>query len=365
MQEGAVSSLCRAAIVALAIAPNIPTPALAAERVGETVFVKTAVTGKDGPLAVKSPVHRDERIRTSNIGLGQFVFKDGTKLAVGWGSSVVIDKFVYDDTRSVKKLTIRAAKGTFRWISGRSTSSAYEILTPAGTIGVRGTAFDFYIDGNGTTAVVLLNGSARFCGAGGCRQLQRRCDCVIATRNGGLTNARRVDPSIFRMLGNQRALPFLSGNQQLSRGFRATGADCGLSTASLSGKGNKAERAQPEHRDTPAPNRDRPGPPAQNRDRPDPPAQNRDRPDPPASNPDPPDEPGPGPTAPNTPDPPTSNPEPPNHGGPRGGISVGVDVDPKGVDVDLGPGSGGIDIDVDVGSGSRGVSVDVNVGGSR
>ncbi len=365
-----MSSLCRAAFVALAIALYIPMPAMAAERVGETVFVKTAVTGKDGPLAVKSPVHRDERIRTSNIGLGQFVFKDGTKLAVGWGSSVVIDKFVYDDTRSVKKLTIRAAKGTFRWISGRSSSSAYEILTPAGTIGVRGTAFDFYIDGNGTTAVVLLNGSARFCGAGGCRQLQRRCDCVVATRNGGLTNARRVDPSIFRTLGNRRALPFLSGNQQLSRGFRATGADCGLSTASVSGKGNKAERAQPGRRDAPA-NRDRPDPPAPNRDPPtpnrDPPTPNRDPPTPnrdPPSAPDssPPDAPGPGPTA-ATPDPPTRSPDPPNPGRPRGGLSVGVSVGPRGVDVDIGPGSGGLDVDVDIGS--RGVDVDINVGGSR
>ncbi|TGV72847.1 hypothetical protein EN788_72790, partial [Mesorhizobium sp. M2D.F.Ca.ET.145.01.1.1] len=80
-----------------------------------------------------------ERISTSNSGLGQFVFLDGTKLAVGWGSSVVIDKYIFNDDNSVKKLTIRAAKGTFRWISGSSPSSAYQIVTPAGTIGVRGT----------------------------------------------------------------------------------------------------------------------------------------------------------------------------------------------------------------------------------
>ncbi|MGO7770718.1 hypothetical protein ACC736_37995, partial [Rhizobium ruizarguesonis] len=32
--------------------------------------------------------------KTSQSGLGQFLFLDGTKLAVGWGSSVVIDKYV-------------------------------------------------------------------------------------------------------------------------------------------------------------------------------------------------------------------------------------------------------------------------------
>ncbi|MGO7609554.1 hypothetical protein ACC695_40555, partial [Rhizobium ruizarguesonis] len=45
----------------------------------------------------------------------------------------VIDKYVFDDSQSVKKLTIRASKGTFRWVSGISNSSAYQILTPAGS----------------------------------------------------------------------------------------------------------------------------------------------------------------------------------------------------------------------------------------
>ena len=185
--------------------------------------------GSNGPLAVKGAVHRDERICTSKSGLGQFVFLDGTKLAVGWGSSVVIDKFVYDDSKSVKRLTIKAAKGTFRWISGNSKSSAYEIVTPAGTIGVRGTEFDVHIGPDGTTAVVLLKGQAQFCGANGCQQLKRHCDCVVATPKGGVTDTRRVDRSIFKTLGSTRALPFLSGTQRLSNGFGTMSSSCGLS----------------------------------------------------------------------------------------------------------------------------------------
>ena len=115
-------------------------PTIAAEPVGQAVQIRTAVSGARGPIAVKDPVYKDERISTSKSGLGQFVFQDGTKLAVGWGSSVVIDKFVYDDSRSVKKLTILAAKGTFRWISGKSGHSAYEIVTPAGTNAMGGGA---------------------------------------------------------------------------------------------------------------------------------------------------------------------------------------------------------------------------------
>ena len=148
-----------------------------------------------------TPCFQDERIRTSKSGLGQFIFRDGTKLAVGWGSSVVVDKFVFDGSNSVKKLTIKAAKGTFRWVSGKSTHTAYEILTPAGTIGVRGTVFDFYVGADGTTAVVLLGGAASFCGAGGCKQLTRRCDGVVARPNGTMTDTRRVTPESSRRSG--------------------------------------------------------------------------------------------------------------------------------------------------------------------
>lgn len=231
-------------------------PAVAIEPIGKAVEIRTAVTGASGDVSINDPVFQDERIRTSKSGLGQFVFRDGTKLAVGWGSSVVVDKFVFDGSSSVKKLTIKAAQGTFRWVSGKSNHTAYEILTPAGTIGVRGTAFDFYIAGDGTTAVVLLGGAASFCGAGGCRQLTRRCDYVVAKRSGSVTVARRVDRGIFKALGNARALPFLSGNQKLAAGGGYGG--CGLARADAIERDDRTPRTPKQEspaRETP----DKPG----------------------------------------------------------------------------------------------------------
>lgn len=242
-----------AAIALLGVMLLAPSPSSAAEKVGEAVLIKTEVTGASGPLAVDDPVHRDEQIRTSISGLGQFTFRDGTKLAVGAGSSVVIDKFVFDDSGAVKKLTINAAKGTFRWMSGNSNHSAYQIVTPAGTIGVRGTAFDFYVGSNGTTAVVLLNGAAQFCGAGGCRQLKAQCDCVVAKRNGEISDPRRVNRDILKTLGNQKALPFLSGDQSLSgRMAFAGGGDCGLSTAMRDRPNGISPRSAPANNPSPS-----------------------------------------------------------------------------------------------------------------
>ncbi|WFU04442.1 FecR domain-containing protein (plasmid) [Rhizobium sp. CB3171] len=240
-------------IAVLGVMLLAPLPSRAAEKVGQAVLIKTEVTGQGGPMEVDDPVHRDEQIRTSLSGLGQFTFRDGTKLAVGAGSSVVIDKFVFDDSGSVKKLTVNAAKGTFRWMSGNSNHSAYQIVTPAGTIGVRGTVFDFYVGSNGTTAVVLLSGAAQFCGAGGCRQLKQQCDCVVAKRNGEISDPRRVNRDVLKTLGNQRALPFLSGDQQLSgrMGF-VGGGGCGLSTAMKDRPNGISPRSVPANNPAPA-----------------------------------------------------------------------------------------------------------------
>src|SRR5690606_10206507 len=208
-------------------------PAASQEQVGQATLIRTAVTGDAGPLAKRSPVYRDERIRTSRSGLGEFIFRDGTKFAVGGNSSVVIDRFVYDDAKTFNRLTLNAARGSFRWISGKSKSDAYEIVTPAGTIGVRGTRFDIFVGAGGITSVVLLDGAVRFCGANGCRDLRRRCDVVVATPGGGVGDPSRVNRDIFATVGTDAAFPFLSGRQQLSRGFgSAFGGSCGLSTAS-------------------------------------------------------------------------------------------------------------------------------------
>ena len=88
--------LLQAAIAACLLLPQ--PQAMAKEQVGQVTLAKTALTGDGQPLSTKAPVHRDERIRTSANGLGEFLFRDGTKFAVGWNSSVVIDKFVFDDT---------------------------------------------------------------------------------------------------------------------------------------------------------------------------------------------------------------------------------------------------------------------------
>ncbi|MDQ2632982.1 MAG: FecR domain-containing protein [Pseudomonadota bacterium] len=239
------------AIATTAMLVSAALPAAAQEEVGQATLIRTTVTGDAGPLAKRSPVYRDERIRTSSSGLGEFMFRDGSKFAVGRNSSVVIDRFVYDGAKTFDKLTLNAARGSFRWISGKSRSDAYEIVTPAGTIGVRGTRFDIFIGAGGITSVVLLDGAARFCGANGCKDLRRRCDVVVATPGGGVSDPSRVNRDVFATVGTDLAFPFLSGRQRLSRGFQGfASGSCGLSVAGTQHKDHSGavQRSRPRSR---------------------------------------------------------------------------------------------------------------------
>jgi hypothetical protein len=237
------------AAAAAAVLACMPVASFAQAQVGQATLIRTSVKGQSGELAIRSPVYQNERIGTSANGLGEFRFADGTKFAVGGGSSVVIDQFIYDSSKSFDKLTLNAARGSFRWISGKSKSEAYEIVTPAGTIGIRGTRLDIWVGPNGLTSVVLLSGRAQFCGANGCRDLRRRCDVVVATPGGGVSDATRVNQGIFQTVGTDQAFPFLSGRQRLSSGFNSVfGGSCGLSSASNTGtkeRGDGSQRPSP------------------------------------------------------------------------------------------------------------------------
>jgi hypothetical protein len=241
-----MKSLLAVAIAATTILAAAAVPSFSQDKVGQATLIRTAVSGASGPLAVKSPVYQDERIRTSTSGLGEFRFDDGTKFAVGGNSSVVIDRFIYDSSKTFDNLTLNAARGSFRWISGKSKSDAYKIVTPAGTIGIRGTRLDIFVGPDGLTSVVLLEGAARFCGANGCKDLRRRCDVVVATPGSGVSDASRVNRSIFQTIGTDRAFPFLTGRQQLSNSFYGFGNNsCGLAAA---GSNRRAERGDGQER---------------------------------------------------------------------------------------------------------------------
>jgi hypothetical protein len=92
-------------------------------------------------LAPGSELHASETVRTGDAGKADLVFIDRTNLTVGPTSEVVLDKFVYDPVGSKGKVVLQTTRGAFRFVTGTQDHSAYQINTPYGSLGVRGTAF--------------------------------------------------------------------------------------------------------------------------------------------------------------------------------------------------------------------------------
>jgi hypothetical protein len=225
-----VNRFSRHLIAAFTLPLMLAPGAFAAEQIGKTLAITVTVAGDNGILRASSPIHRDERIRSSNSGTGQFEFRDGTKLAVGPNSSLVLDRSIFAGDSTFQSLTLKATRGTFRWVSGTSKSSAYKINTPFGTLGVRGTVVDFYL-GSSTAAVVILEGRATFCGNDGtCKRLQRECDIVRANRKGLMEENTEPSKTAVKGVRNDVSFPFLMGTRKLNRPFQVGGGNCGFST---------------------------------------------------------------------------------------------------------------------------------------
>ena len=88
---------------------------------------------------------RARRFAPETLGKADLVFIDRTNLTVGPTSEVVLDKFVYDPVGSSGKVVLQTTRGAFRFVTGTQDHSAYQLNTPYGSLGVRGTTFSLEV----------------------------------------------------------------------------------------------------------------------------------------------------------------------------------------------------------------------------
>lgn len=162
----------------LALLASIAAAPASAEIAGNAVAV-TPSAQTESPrgaviLAKGSEINAFDKVRTSVDGAVTLRFRDNSSLDVGPGSVVSIDRFVYNPDNTAKTAAITLTRGTFRWVSGRSAKEAYNIKTPASTIGIRGTDFTVIAD-LGATVVQLKSGAVRACSpvSGRCSAIER------------------------------------------------------------------------------------------------------------------------------------------------------------------------------------------------
>lgn len=219
------TALALAAGLSLTASSGWAAPNSVGRAVSATDTVTGQYAGRTDVIATRDPIFQDQRISANRSGLGQFLLLDGAKLVVGPGASIVVDNFVHGGG-GAKKILLKATKGAFRFISGNSGSHAYSIVTPTATIGIRGTLFDFTVQG-GRTYLTLLRGEVRLCGGGQCQTLNKPCDFAVASSN-GVTRpqslaSNTVDDSI------SARFPLLRSQSKLLSGFRAGSCNVGTS----------------------------------------------------------------------------------------------------------------------------------------
>lgn len=192
----------------------LTTGAALAEPIGNAVRVVNKVTGSldqqpQRDIAVGDGVNQNEAIEVADNALGELKLRDDSKIALGPGARLVLDKFVYDPTASTGTVSVNLVKGAFRFITGLSRKQNYQLRTPSAAITVRGTVFDVYIDPNGGTWLLLLEGSVQVCSTDGqCADVSNPCGVVHISATGALDGPQGW-PAQTREINFDTAFPFV------------------------------------------------------------------------------------------------------------------------------------------------------------
>lgn len=139
------------AAFSLVVSPLATAP-LSAQRtqVGSASSVVGSVTmkvnnaGKARKVVRKTRFAWGDMVTTGKKSQLQIMLLDRTTLGVGARSQLRIDRVVYDPSEG-RSFFGTLVKGALRFFSGRSGSNSGEVRTPAGRIGIRGTAVDMLV----------------------------------------------------------------------------------------------------------------------------------------------------------------------------------------------------------------------------
>ncbi len=110
-------------------------------QIGSAIRIVNDVTGEFNkstrPLATGDGVQQDEAIAAAKNGLAELRLDDASKIAVGSGARLVLDKFVYDPAANNNTISLNLVFGAFRFITGMASKKDYLLKTPTAAISVR------------------------------------------------------------------------------------------------------------------------------------------------------------------------------------------------------------------------------------
>lgn len=203
MNKNALSFAAIAILMSSTTSHAVPT-----EPIGSALTVVNLVTAEFNrdtrSLAAGDKVHQDENIDVSADASSELKLDDDTKLALGPGSKLKLDKFVYDPKKNSGSIVLNLVKGTFRFMTGVAKKPTYVIRTPAAAITVRGTIFDLYVQDDGMIWALLHVGAIQICNdRGRCRLLDEPGKLIRVTGDGDVGS-----PVKWASLEGKDSVPF-------------------------------------------------------------------------------------------------------------------------------------------------------------
>jgi len=136
-------------------------------------------------LSIGDGVFQDELIKVGKESIGELVLNDDTMLALGPGSQLLLDKFVYNGKKKKGDILLDIVRGSFRFITGIASKKSYRIRTPSASITVRGTIFDVFVADDGLIWLLLVEGGVSACNdRGDCNRLDRPGRLIRVTGDG-------------------------------------------------------------------------------------------------------------------------------------------------------------------------------------
>jgi hypothetical protein len=185
-----------------------PAAADPGDAIGAAVTIVNHVTGEYNRnmrnLETGDDVRQEEIIAVADDSLGELMLRDQTKVALGPGARLTLDRFIYDPNKTTGSIVLNLVKGGFRFITGVAAKPTYSIRTPVASITVRGTVFDVFIEGDEAIWILLHEGAVTVCNnAGKCRELSDPCRMVRIGAGGTMP-----DPGTWNALPYARSVSF-------------------------------------------------------------------------------------------------------------------------------------------------------------
>jgi hypothetical protein len=213
------------------------TVAPAAETAGELKALTGAATassaGGERVLVTGSAIEGGDLIRTSPTGEAQILMRDGVRLVVGPDSSMQIKSY---ETNAAGGATVdlAALDGIFRLVSEGSGDKGYSIETPKAKIEMSGTAFDFTVEKDGVTRLLLIEGEVTMCAKEGdrrCRTVASPCamlrsddDREVKEVTSGVSDEPQLRPDVDKEI--RQHFRYQRSQADLREDFRVTGKPC-------------------------------------------------------------------------------------------------------------------------------------------